>query len=159
MSIAYSRLFVESDFALLHEIRNDIELQHQLMVDATPQSEEQTRDWIARRSTSATTFFRVLADDDNDQCVGFVQLIDIANNSGRLGIGIHRSFQGKGYGRSGLISFIDECRRSGIDRIELVVLAANTTARNLYQSIGFVEIPDDSTDVACKMVLLLSESQ
>jgi ribosomal-protein-alanine N-acetyltransferase len=55
-------------------------------------------------------------------------------------IGVASALQGKGIGTALLIALLDEARRRGVARVDLVVRADNDSARRLYERHGFVDI-------------------
>ncbi|HEY7048203.1 MAG TPA: GNAT family N-acetyltransferase [Jatrophihabitantaceae bacterium] len=52
-------------------------------------------------------------------------------------IEVEESQRGKGYGRAIMLLAEQECRQRGIDAIRLNVFGPNTTARTLYESLGY----------------------
>ena len=56
---------------------------------------------------------------------------------------IGKQFQGKGYGKQAVLAFLDYFKgKHDADRLYISVSLDNTVARNLYSSIGFVEIKE-----------------
>ena len=56
---------------------------------------------------------------------------------------IGKQFQGKGYGKQAVLAFLDYFKgKHNADRLYISVSLDNTVARNLYSSIGFVEIKE-----------------
>ena len=56
---------------------------------------------------------------------------------------IGKQFQGKGYGKQAVLAFLDYFKRKhDADKLYISVSLDNTVARNLYSSIGFVEIKE-----------------
>ena len=56
---------------------------------------------------------------------------------------IGKQFQGKGYGKQAVLAFLDYFKRKhNADKLYISVSLDNTVARNLYSSIGFVEIKE-----------------
>jgi ribosomal protein S18 acetylase RimI-like enzyme len=54
-------------------------------------------------------------------------------------VNIDEAQRGRGLGRAAMQRAEDEARRLGLDRIELNVFGANTVARGLYASLGYVD--------------------
>ena len=52
-------------------------------------------------------------------------------------IEVEESQRGKGFGRAIMLLAEEECAQRGIDAIRLNVFGPNTTARNLYESLGY----------------------
>jgi GNAT superfamily N-acetyltransferase len=57
-----------------------------------------------------------------------------------LGMGVERSWRGKGHGRALLGAAIGWARGAGLAWLDLGVFAHNHRARTLYASVGFVEL-------------------
>jgi ribosomal protein S18 acetylase RimI-like enzyme len=55
-------------------------------------------------------------------------------------IWLDESVRGRGLGRQAMQWLEHETRRRGFDRIELNVFGGNTTARRLYESLGYPEV-------------------
>ena len=56
---------------------------------------------------------------------------------------IGKQFQGKGYGKQAVLAFLDYFKRKhNADKLYISVSLDNAVARNLYSSIGFVEIKE-----------------
>ncbi|MDD1795189.1 GNAT family N-acetyltransferase [Enterovibrio sp. ZSDZ42] len=67
---------------------------------------------------------------------------------------IDKSYQGKGYGRSLMELLLDEIKEKNPRAIHIVYCAKNTAAKNLYDSLGFVEYgKDDCGDILAKIQL------
>ena len=54
-------------------------------------------------------------------------------------IRLDESQRGKGYGKAAMLFAEEEARRRGFDTVALNVFGRNTTARNLYRSLGYEE--------------------
>ncbi|TWD80405.1 acetyltransferase (GNAT) family protein [Kribbella amoyensis] len=54
-----------------------------------------------------------------------------------FGVEVDEQHRGKGYGRAIMLACEDECRRLGHRTIDLNVFGLNTTAINLYTSLGY----------------------
>jgi putative acetyltransferase len=55
----------------------------------------------------------------------------------RFGISVHDDYQGRGLGRILASYMIDIARERGIKKVALEVVASNTRAINLYESLGY----------------------
>lgn len=67
---------------------------------------------------------------------GFIQGIDTARPM--VGIGLHESVIGHGYGRRIMEMLLEEADRRGVAALMLNVVKTNTRAERLYASLGFV---------------------
>lgn len=83
-----------------------------------------------------------MLDTADGEPVGHVQLtpVDGALRIGRLIVA--PSVRGNGWGRRLLLLALEHARARGIRRVQLGVLASNTPARRLYESLGFVADPE-----------------
>ena len=57
---------------------------------------------------------------------------------GRLGMGVHRDYRGRGLGHRLVTQTIAKAKEKGLEQIELEVFASNTPAIKLYEKVGFV---------------------
>ena len=130
---------LEADFDVLSRIRNDIPTQLALLAYPKPNSPDDVRRWIGRRTSEPATLFFVLADAD-DRAVGFAQVvgIDDVSRHGMFGIAIDAGCRGRGYGRAGVESVCAAALAGGrLDKLVLHVAADNVAAYELYRSAGF----------------------
>lgn len=143
------RAWQESDITTLQQLRNNVPLQLQLMTHPTPNSPEQVRDWLIRRSQASDAVFFVIVvpekaqrkpQEKPDQVIGYIQLVAIsaANRWGRLGICIAPEAQGQGHGTAA-IQLLEaySAHHLNVRKIMLEVLAENQSACQLYQRLGY----------------------
>ena len=81
---------------------------------------------------------------DGDDVIGWCDILPQRmhpgfGHSAGLGMGLLKSWRGKGIGQALLKSTIQQAIKNGIMRIELEVYASNTAAIALYRKNGFVE--------------------
>ncbi len=83
-----------------------------------------------------------MLDTGDGEPVGHVQLtpVDDALRIGRLIVA--PTMRGEGWGRRLLLLGLDHARARRVSRVQLGVLASNTPARRLYESLGFVADPE-----------------
>jgi RimJ/RimL family protein N-acetyltransferase len=85
--------------------------------------------------------FPLLVAVDGKRIVGWCDVAprDIPGfeHTGGLGMGLVAEFRGRGVGARLLKAVIARCRKRGIEKIELQVLASNRAARALYRKFGF----------------------
>lgn len=129
-----------TDLSFLMGLRNDVELQLALMAIPRPNTEDQTRQWILRRSEDPHGAFFVISSRSADQPRGFVQLVDIDpwHGRARLGICVAPEHQGLGYARQALVLLETYAYLSlGLYKLTLEVLASNERAIALYGQAGY----------------------
>lgn len=132
-----------SDVEFFQLLRNDIELQYQLMARARGSTLEQTGDWLTAQSSSADTIFFVIVDPEESAPVGFIRLsnIDQISQRGELAICLSRDCQGKGFAREALVAIEDYAlKKFDITKIFLQVLASNSRAIEFYLKCGYERV-------------------
>ena len=131
------RIPVKGDFAVLSGLRNDSEVQRQLMIEPQQYSAGQVRAWIRRRTTDPSGVFLVI--DRGGPC-GFVQLTRIDRKAGTadLGICMARSARGKGVAAKamGLLE-LHAKKKLHCKKLTLRVLRINHRAIALYRKLKF----------------------
>ena len=136
------RPWAEVDLPLLLDMRNDVQLQYQLMARARGSSLEQVKIWAKRKSESADTFFWVVGTVETNEAIGYVQIVgvDSPNGVGKLGICIVPAFQQMGHG-SRAIKLAEKYVReaSEVRKLSLEVLSGNTRAIETYTKLCFEE--------------------
>jgi RimJ/RimL family protein N-acetyltransferase len=159
----------DADLAVLHAMRNDLATQHALLADPRPNSYDDVRAWIARRTNDPTAIFLVVADEQDD-AVGYVQIVSIDERSrfGVFGIAIADGHRGGGRGRAAMLRLFDvACADGRLDKLILYVAADHTAACALYRSLGFRDVgthcrhyraPDGWHDVAVMERFLVETS-
>lgn len=79
-----------------------------------------------------------MLDTGEGEPVGHVQLTP-ADDALRIGrLIVDPTVRGQGWGRRILLLALEHARARGVPRVQLGVLASNTPARRLYESLGFV---------------------
>ena len=158
----------EADIPALAALRNDLATQYALLADPHPNSLDDVRAWIARRTADAATLFHVVA-DESDAAVGFTQVVGIDERSrhGLFGIAIDGRHRGRGHARAALEHVFAAAAADGrLDKLVLHVAADNAAACALYRSAGFHEVgvhrrhyhaPDGWHDVAIMERFLVNE--
>ena len=137
------RAWSEDDLPVLQTLRNDFQLQLQLMARPRENSLEQVKEWLAKRGKAEDSLFFVIATQQSSQLAGYVQVvgIDLDNGTGRLGICIMPSAQGKGYGGEAITlleGYLSEVWK--LRKLVLEVLSKNEPALHLYMKLGFTEV-------------------
>ena len=68
---------------------------------------------------------------------------EVPDYPGHLHIDLLPDWQGKGWGRRTMATFIDSVRAAGCPAVHLGMLTANTAARPFYDRLGFTELRID----------------
>ena len=128
------------DFVFLSELRNDLSLQRQLMIETGCHTSTQVQEWIHRRTQDSRGVFLVL---DTDGPCGFVQLTQIDRRRGTsdLGICLTRTARGKGVAAEAVELLEGFARRKlHCKKITLRVLRINRRAIAFYHKVGFQKV-------------------
>jgi RimJ/RimL family protein N-acetyltransferase len=137
-----------ADDETLTALRNDVDLQLQLLARPRPNSVSRVRDWVERISSDPGAVFFVIAestgaDPSAGTAIGFLQLrdLDLVSGHGRLGIAVRAESQRRGHARRALDLAGSYGREVfGLRKIVLEVRADNDAARGLYRSAGFADV-------------------
>ncbi|MBE0447473.1 MAG: GNAT family N-acetyltransferase [Actinobacteria bacterium] len=132
-----------ADIKALYHYKNDPEIAEMLGGFSTGYSIDDIRDWIEFHRQSKDEVLWVIAEVENNRCIGHVGLykIDHRIRSAEFAIMIgDRSFLNRGLGRSCTKFALDYAfQMLNLNRIYLTVLSTNNPASNLYRSLGFQE--------------------
>ena len=117
-----------------------------------PISEEKERRWVQKKLAARVPLFSML-ERDTDAFIGNIELMDIADGAGELGIAITAAMQDKGYGTEAVSAMV----RYGMDtlglrRVFLKVFPNNARAIHVYGKCGFREYDRTEDDVFMEIV-------
>lgn len=135
------RDYKEKDLNTLYLIRNDNNIQNLLMSFPKKESFEDVKNWLANKQIK--DLFKIIALNENDLCIGYLQLVNIDKNrrSGKLGITIYKDYQNLGYGQKALTLFFDILKKEfNFEKVYLEVLMINKNAIKVYEKLGFYQI-------------------
>ena len=112
-----------------------------------PISEEKERRWVQKKLAENAALFSML-EKDTGAFIGNIELMDIADRAGELGIAVTAAMQDKGYGTEAIPAMV----RYGMDtlglrRIFLKVYPDNARAIRVYEKCGFREYDRTEDDV------------
>ena len=112
-----------------------------------PISEEKERRWVQKKLGEGAALFSML-EKDTGAFIGNIELMDIADRAGELGIAITTAMQDKGYGTEAVSAMV--CY--GMDtldlrRVFLKVFPDNARAIRVYEKCGFREYDRTEDDV------------
>ena len=132
----------DEDVRALAVLRNDLPTQYALLAAPQPNTLDDVRAWIGRRTADPAALFFVIA-DESDAAVGFTQVLAIDERSrhGMFGIAIDERHRGKGHGRGAIEAFCAAALADGrLDKLVLHVAADHAVACALYRSAGFTDV-------------------
>lgn len=134
------RAWSDKDLATLFHLRNNVEIQIQLMARVRGSSIEQVRDWLDGFTDKSDRFLLIIADKDTDECKGFIQVINMnfIDRNAEIGICLHEDSRGQGI-CGNVISLISKYLKEqwNIQKIVLKVLNDNHSAQKCYEKSGF----------------------
>lgn len=112
-----------------------------------PISEEKERRWVQKKLAENAALFSML-EKDTGAFIGNIELMDIADGAGELGIAITAAMQDKGYGTEAVRSMVEYGMDTlGLDRVFLKVFPDNARAIHVYEKCGFREYDRTESDV------------
>lgn len=137
------RPWQESDLPVLQALRNDVQLQAQLLANVRGSSLAAVRQWVQDRSQGADRLFFVVEPLDAQTPIGYLQLSDEAGatRTMRFGVCLAESHCGRGHGQELLLAaeaFVRE--QHAVDKLLLHVDAANARARHCYARLGYRDV-------------------
>ncbi len=131
---------------------NDYEHVGRLIGRTAPITEEQDRRWVKKKLAEQAPVFSML-DRDTDAFIGNIELMDIADGAGELGIAITAAMQDKGYGTEAVRAMVEYGMDTlGLRRVFLKVFPNNARAIHVYGKCGFREYDRTEDDVFMEIV-------
>lgn len=131
------------DIDFLKSLRNDLDLQCQLLSLPRPNSHSRVAEWVRAMNDDDSTLFFTIRSLAKDSPVGFVQIREMhhVHRRGYLGICIAPHACGQGYGKSS-IRLVEKFVTGvfNLRKLVLHVLGSNEKAISLYQSLGYTEV-------------------
>jgi RimJ/RimL family protein N-acetyltransferase len=134
------RTWREDDLPVLTELRNDVEVQAQLLSRARGSRLEQVREWLQVRNAKSDGLLFVIADQVDDQAMGYVQVteLDLSNCHANLGICLIVKARGLGMGGQAIALLSAYLKAQwNIRKLSLQVRADNVQALRCYEKVGF----------------------
>lgn len=130
----------DDDIDFLVQLRNDPELQHNLMAAARPNTPGRVRQWLDARLNDRRTLFFIIADRGSGKALGYVQLkeMDPLHGHAELGICLAESAHGTGAATQAVQLITDYASNTfRTHKVVLRVLGANERAIAFYEKVGF----------------------
>ena len=117
-----------------------------------PIPEEKERRWVQKKLAENAPLFSML-EKDTGAFIGNIELMDVANGAGELGIAITAAMQDKGYGTEAIPAMVRYGMETlGLCRIFLKVYPDNARAIHVYEKCGFREYDRTADDVFMEIV-------
>ena len=112
-----------------------------------PISEEKERRWVQKKLAEGAALFSML-EKDTGAFIGNIELMDIADGAGELGIAVTAAMQDKGYGTEAVRAMVEYGMDTlGLRRVFLKVFPDNARAIRVYEKCGFREYDRTEDDV------------
>ena len=112
-----------------------------------PISEEKERRWVQNKLAENAALFSML-EKDTGAFIGNIELMDIADRAGELGIAVTAAMQDKGYGTEAVSAMVRYGMDTlGLHRVFLKVFPDNVRAIRVYEKCGFREYDRTESDV------------
>ena len=110
-------------------------------------SEEKERRWVQKKLAENAALFSML-EKDTGAFIGNIELMDIADGAGELGIAVTAAMQDRGYGTEAVRAMVDYGMDTlGLRRVFLKVFPDNARAIRVYEKCGFREYDRTEDDV------------
>lgn len=110
-------------------------------------SEEKERRWVQKKLAEGAALFSML-EKDTGAFIGNIELMDIADGAGELGIAVTAAMQDRGYGTEAVRAMVDYGMDTlGLRRVFLKVFPDNARAIRVYEKCGFREYDRTEDDV------------
>lgn len=137
------RAWIANDAANIQNLKNDVDIQIQLMGTPKPNSINKILSWFKSRDDAEDMVFFIIATTSNNEAIGYVQLssIDKFNQFAYLGICLAKEFWGFGYAKES-VDLLNEYAINilNLRKTLLLVRHDNHRAINFYKKTGFDEI-------------------
>ena len=109
-----------------------------------PIPEEKERRWVQKKLAEEAVLFSML-EKDTGAFIGNIELMDVADGAGELGIAVTAAMQDRGYGTEAVRAMVEYGMDTlGLNRVFLKVFPDNARAIRVYEKCGFREY--DRTD-------------
>ncbi len=109
--------------------------------------------WVQEKITENAPLFSML-EKESGAFIGNIELMDVNDGVGELGISIRAVMQDKGYGKEAIPAYIEhETKRLGLTRIFLKAYPDNARAIHVYELCGFREYDRTEEDVFMEILV------
>ena len=132
---------------------NDIEVQKFLTHERKIFELDKELEWIKSKLEKHATIFSMIEKDTNE-FIGNIEIMEINNNIGELGIAITRKKQNKHYGQEAIKRLIKYSYDNlKLDGLELNVYNSNSRGIRCYEKVGFVKDGVGKTEEESHMII------
>lgn len=145
--------FVKVCDKLVHDyltMVNDEEVQKYISKNRNKYEVEQEKEWVRKKLLNNNFIFSMIEKETNE-FIGNIEIMDITNNSGELGIAITSKKQNNHFGQEAIKAMIEYAfDKFNINEIELNVYKFNPRGIHCYEKIGFIK--DSETEEEVHMI-------
>ena len=142
--VPVTELLVRDYLAMINDIENVGRL---IGRRAEPVSEEKEIEWVRQKLREKASVFSML-EKKSGEFIGNIELMDVADSAGELGIAITAGKQDQGFGTEAVRALVEYgLERLGLKRIFLKVYPDNARAIRVYEKCGFREYGRTDEDV------------
>lgn len=132
---------------------NDIEVQKYISHNRKEYALEDELEWIENKLKENAVVFSMIEKGTND-FIGNIEIMDIENNKGELGIAIISLKQNKRFGQEAIKKIIDYAFNTlNLDSLDLNVYDFNPRAICCYEKVGFKRLGQGKTKEDIHMVI------
>jgi diamine N-acetyltransferase len=132
---------------------NDMERVGRVIGERTePYTVEKEREWVRKKLAEKTQNFSML-EKKTGAFIGNIELTDIQDGVGMLGIAVTAEMQDKGFGTEAVAALVNYgFERLGLRRIWLKAYPFNARALHVYEKCGFREYDRTEKDVYMEVI-------
>ena len=132
---------------------NDVEVQKYISHERKTYTIDEEKEWIKNNLENNNLIFSMIEKETNE-FIGNIEIIEIKNNIGLIGISITSKKQNNHYGQEAIKRLIDFALNNlKLDGLELNVYNFNERGRKCYENVGFVKVGSGKTYDDIHMVL------
>lgn len=132
---------------------NDIEVQKYISHKRKTYELEGELEWIKSKLEENATIFSMIEKETN-KFIGNIEIMEINNNIGEMGISITPTQQDKHFGQEAIKRFIEYSYNNlGLDGIELNVYNFNHRGIKCYEKVGFINDGVGKTEEDIHMII------
>lgn len=131
---------------------NDIEVAKQISHNIKTYTYEDEIEWVKSKLEENAICYSMI-EKKTDSYIGNIEIMNIKNNIGELGISITPKMQNKHYGTESIKAILDYGYNTlKLSGFELNVYKTNERAIHCYEKVGFIKVGTGKTEEDIKMI-------
>lgn len=134
------RNYEAKDFPVMAEIRRDAFMHAMLLAVPGRTDDEAVQEWVERRRQEPGGLFRVVADPETDEAMGYIQIAQVhhRNRIGYGGMAVVPRAHGRGFGRQAISTIVRLGREElGLRKLMSEIRVDNFAAIKLNLAAGY----------------------